>query len=129
VAAGVLAEAEVAGDERGANGWEVGGAEVAGTEEFVDGPGGDFGEEGAADVGPAVAAFGGASADEDRARRAEGDEFVGVDGHVGGGDLFGRGLGIAEVVAGHPVVLAGGGDVFELLAVVAAGEVGSASAG
>jgi len=34
MAAGVLAEAQVAGDERGAAGWEVGGAEVVLAEEL-----------------------------------------------------------------------------------------------
>lgn len=97
-------------------------------EELVDGAGGNFGEEGAADIGPAIAAFGGAAADEDGTGRAEGDEFMGVDGHVGGGDLFRRKLGVLQVVAVHPVILASAGDVFELLAVVAAGEVGSACA-
>jgi hypothetical protein len=84
----MLAEAEVAGDECGADGWEGAGPEVFFAQELVDGTGGDFGEEGSVDVGPSVAAFGGSSADEDGARGAEGDEFVRVDGQVGGGDFL-----------------------------------------
>src|SRR5208283_5053634 len=47
------------------------GARVVGerlfADEFIDGPGGELGDVGAADVGPAVAALEGASADEDGA--------------------------------------------------------------
>src|SRR6266851_212874 len=121
VASAVLAEGYVAVDERGFDGWEGGGAEISFAEEFVDGASGCGGYEHSLCVGPAVA-FGSASADEDGAGGAEGDEFVGVYGEVGGGE----GAGVFEEVAGHPVVLAGGGYVFQLLAPVAAVELGSA---
>jgi hypothetical protein len=71
----MLAEAQVAVDEGSAYGRECVGASVfihqaALAQEFVDGARGDFGEERAADIGPAIAAFGGAAADEDGTRRA-----------------------------------------------------------
>ena len=62
VAVGMLAEGEVAGNDSGADCGEVlDGAGVVGerlfTEELVDGAGGELGDEGAADVGPAVASL------------------------------------------------------------------------
>ena len=55
--------------------------------------------------------------------------LVHVDGHVGGGDLFRRELGVLQIISAHPVILAGAGDVLELLAEAAAGEVGPTGAG
>src|SRR5580704_13743815 len=86
VAATVLAEGEVTVDEGSFDGWELGGvddgelatfdsADGFFAEEFVDGAGGDCGEECAFRVGPAVALCG-AAADEDGPRGAESDEFM-----------------------------------------------------
>ena len=92
MAAAVLAEGDVAVDERSFDGWELGGADAGElaafdgadglfAEEFVDRAGTDSGEECASCVSPAVA-LGGASTDEDGARRAEGDEFVRINGEI-----------------------------------------------
>ena len=110
VAVGMLAEGEVAGDDCCADGRElVDGAGVVAeglfAEELVNGVCGELGDVGAADVGPAVTAFEGATADEDGAGGAEGDELVHVDGHVGGGELIGLGFGVLHIVAIHPVGL------------------------
>ena len=84
----MLAEGEVAVDERGFDGWEFGGAEVFFAEEFVDGAGATAARNmPLASTQPSPS--GGAAADEDGARRAEGDEFVGVDGQIVGGDPWG----------------------------------------
>src|SRR5579863_1098830 len=88
VAGAVLAEGDVAVDERGFDRRELGGgdgdelaafdrAEGFFAEEFVDGAGCDCGEKCAFGVGPAVALRGPAT-DEDGARGAERDELMGV---------------------------------------------------
>jgi hypothetical protein len=135
VAGAVLAESDVAVDEWSFDGRELGGAddgELAAfdgadglfAEEFVDGAGGYCGEEGAFGVDPAVA-LGGAAADEDGARSAEGDKFVGVDGEVFGIE---RAV-VLDEIAREPVVFAGASEIAHLLAEIAAVEFGAACSG
>ncbi len=124
MASAVLAEGQVAFDEWGFDCGEGCGAEAFFAEKGVDRAGGGGGHEHALGVSPAVA-FGGSTADEDGAGGAEGDELVGVDREV----FPLQGAGVLEEVAGHPVVLVGGGYVFDDLAPVAAVELCAALAG
>ena len=62
-------------------GGEVGGAHGPFCRGVVDGPGGGGGHEHAFGVDPSVALVA-AAADEDGARRAQGDQFVGIDGQI-----------------------------------------------
>src|SRR5882757_5572536 len=94
VASAVLAEGYVAVDERGFHWREGCGVEAFFAEEGVDGAGCGGSHEHALGVRPAVA-FGGASADEDGAGGAEGDEFVGVDREI----FPLQGAGVLEEVA------------------------------
>jgi hypothetical protein len=67
----MLAEGEVAGQERRADGRVTIGTEIVRAEQPVDGAGGYLGEEGTAGVGPTIA-VGDAATDEDRPGRAKG---------------------------------------------------------
>ena len=100
-------------------------------EEHEDAAGVDGGHEAALVVEPVgVAFFGNAVADEGEARRAEGDQLVGVDGNVAGGLAAEGRLGgaVLHEVAGHPVVFAAG-EAFDGLAEVAAKQRCAAFAG
>ena len=110
----------------------VGNAQVLCAEKFEHGTGSHGGHEAAFLVEPlGIALLRDAVADEGQARRAQGDEFVRVDGQVAG-VLAAKGTfgsTILEKVAGHPVVFAGAGEVFDSFAKIAAMEFGAAFAG
>ena len=75
--------------------------------------------------------LGHAVADERQPRRAERDQLVRVDRNVAGVLAAERGLrrAVLQEVAGHPVVLAGAGEVLDGFAEIAAMQLGAALAG
>src|SRR4029079_840907 len=68
-----------------------------------------------------IALFGHAVADERWSRRAQCDQLVRIHWNVAGilAAEVGFGGAVFDEVAGHPVILAGGGEVLDLLAPVA----------
>jgi hypothetical protein len=107
-------------------------AEVGGTEEAEGRLRADRRHEAPLLIEPeGVALLGHAVADERRPRRAERDQLMGVDRDVVRGLAAERRLAgaVLQEGAGHPVVLAAGGEVLDRLAEVAAMELGAAFAG
>ena len=110
----------------------LGHAEVARPEQPEDRAGRHRGHVAALLVEPVgVALLRDAVADEGGARRAEGDQLVRIDREVARVLAAERRLGgaVLQEVAGHPVVLAGAGEVLDRLAEVAAVQLGAAFAG
>ena len=102
---------------------EIIGAEAGRAEQSPHGTGGDGCHPAAALIEPLGIAFcGNAVADEGEARGAESEKLVRVDGNVAGIHAAGGGFGraVLQEVAGHPVILAGAGEVFDGFAEVAA---------
>ena len=138
MAAVVLAPGEFAVEHAGVDGGHLGGAvifffsKVANAEEAEGWTSGDGGHVAALLVEPVGVATGGnAVADEGRARGTEGDQLMCIDGKVASvfaaeGGFSGA---VLKEVAGHPVVFAGGGEILDGFAEIAAVELGAARAG
>src|SRR6266436_6316945 len=120
MALAMLAEGDLAVDERRLNWRELRGSHVFFTKEPVDRPCRGSRHETAFRIDPSVAFACGATANKDRTRSAERDQLMRIDRKVAPVQR----PRVFEEVAGHPVILAGTGHVLDNFSPIAPMQLG-----
>ena len=118
----VGAKCDVAVDQCGSNWRKLTRAEILFAQQAVDRACPHCAEEHPFGVHPTTFDFRGAGADKNRTRRAERNQLVGINGQIVGRQW----ASVPQEIACHPVVLARGGDILDLLAERPAQDLGAA---
>src|SRR5258708_7647459 len=118
----MLAESDVAVSQSGFHGRKFSRPQVLLAQQFIDFARAHCAKKHTLGVDPAAFYLLRAAADEYRTRGAERDQFMGVDRQMVEGKL----AGVFDKIPGHPMIFAGRGDVLDLLAKVAAPDLGPA---